>query len=254
MGLAPDTLTFDCADPARVAVFWAEVFGFDRQLDEDERSAYLADPTGRTRGIFFQAVPELKAGKNRVHLDVRPATTMQEEVERLRTLGATPIREVRERATWTVMGDVEGNELCVLEGASEGGRRARPGLDSIVVDCADPFRVSTFWADALDYQEHERGETGIELVGPRDGDPMLSFVTVPEPKWAKNRIHLDTRPDATMMQEVVRLSELGATSLAFVEIPASGVDGQATFWTVMGDVEGNELCVLRGPGDGWIRA
>jgi Glyoxalase-like domain len=250
VGLAPDTLTFDCADPARFAAFWAGVFGFDRQLDEDEPSAYLADPTARTLGIFFQAVPEPKAGKNRVHLDVRPATT----IERLRTLGAAPIREVRERATWTVMGDVEGNELCVLQGASEGGRRDRPGLDSIVVDCADPFRVSAFWADALDYREYERGDAGIELVGPRDGDPMLSFVTVPEPKSVKNRIHLDTRPDATMMQEVVRLSELGATSLAFVEIPAGGVDGQATFWTVMGDVEGNELCVLRGPGDGWILA
>src|SRR4029077_10056746 len=116
VGLAPGTLTFDCADPARVSAVWAESFGSDRQLDEDEPSAYLADPTARTLGIFFQAVPEPKAGKNRVHLDVRPATRMQDEVERLRTLGAAPIREVRERATWTVMGDVEGNELCVLQG------------------------------------------------------------------------------------------------------------------------------------------
>ncbi|HTG47410.1 MAG TPA: VOC family protein [Actinomycetota bacterium] len=255
MGLDPDTLTYDCAEPARVARFWAGALGFVPDLDDDgpDGDAYVADPSGRTRGIFFQKVPEPKVTKNRVHLDLRPATTRAEEVERLRGLGAEPIREVRERASWTVMADVEGNELCVLEGAAEGAKRDRPGLDSVVIDCADPFRVAAFWVEALGYAEHEHGASGIELVGPRDGDPMLSFVTVPEPKTVKNRLHLDLRPSGTMREEVARLSALGATSLNFVEIPASAVDGQGTFWTVMADVEGNELCVLRGPGDGWSR-
>ena len=34
MGLAPDTLTFDCADPVAVATFWAGALGFDR-VDAD---------------------------------------------------------------------------------------------------------------------------------------------------------------------------------------------------------------------------
>ena len=36
-----------------------------------------------------------------------------------------------------------------------------------------------------------------------------------------------------------------------VKVAASAADGQPSFWTVMGDPEGNEFCVLRGPGDGW---
>jgi hypothetical protein len=255
VGLTPDTLTFDCADPVRVATFWAEVFGFVSDDDDPAADeAYLADPSGRTRGLYFQTVPEPKVVKNRVHLDVRPARTMDEEVERLRELGARPIRVIRERSTWTVMGDVEGNEFCILAGGAEGGARGRPGLDSAVVDCTDPFRVASFWMAALDYREHEGGEAGIEIVGPRAGGLMLSFVTVPEPKTVKDRIHLDVRPTGSMVDEVGRMTELGASTFGFVEIPASAVDAQATFWTVMGDLEGNEFCVLRGPDDGWTGA
>ena len=220
MSLEPDTLTFDCADPVRVAAFWAQVLGFEPDDDDPEAdAAYLADPSGRTRGIYFQTVPEPKVVKNRVHLDVRPAGTMDEEVERLRALGAEPIRLVRERSTWTVMRDVEGNEFCVLAGGAEGAARTRPGLDSLVVDCTDPFRVASFWLQALDYREHERGETGIEIVGRRDGDIMLSFVTVPEPKTVKDRIHLDVRPTGSMEEEVRRMTGLGASTGGFIEDP-----------------------------------
>jgi len=73
---------------------------------------------------------------------------------------------------------------------------------------------------------------------------------VPEPKTAKNRVHLDLRPTGTMREEVDRLRGLGATDVDDVEKAASAVDGQAIFGTVMEDVEGNEFCVLRGPGDG----
>jgi len=127
VGLAPDTLTFDCADPVRVATFWAAAMGYDLP-DPDPEGAYIADPTGRTRGIFFQAVPEPKTAKNRVHLDVRPTGTMREEVDRLRVLGATEIDYVEKAASavdgqstfWTVMADVEGNEFCVLRGPADG--------------------------------------------------------------------------------------------------------------------------------------
>jgi hypothetical protein len=74
---------------------------------------------------------------------------------------------------------------------------------------------------------------------------------VPEPKTAKNRVHLDLRPTGTMREEVERLLGIGATEVDFISKEASAVDGQSTFWTVMEDVEGNEFCVLRGPGDGW---
>ena len=127
MGLAPDTLTFDTGDPVRVATFWAAALGYDL-VDPDPAGAYVADPSGQTRGIFFQPVPEPKTAKNRVHLDLRPSGTMREEVDRLRRLGATELDLVEKDAGavdgqptfWTVMEDVEGNEFCVLRGPGDG--------------------------------------------------------------------------------------------------------------------------------------
>jgi hypothetical protein len=127
VGLAPDTLTFDTGDPVRVATFWAAALGYDL-VDPDPAGAYIADPSGQTRGIFFQPVPEPKTAKNRVHLDLRPSGTMREEVDRLRRLGATELDLVEKDASavdgqptfWTVMQDVEGNEFCVLRGPGDG--------------------------------------------------------------------------------------------------------------------------------------
>jgi hypothetical protein len=127
VGLAPDTLTFDTGDPVRVATFWAAALGYDL-ADPDPEGAYIADPSGQTRGIFFQPVPEPKTAKNRVHLDLRPSGTMREEVDRLRWLGATEVDVVEKEASavdgqstfWTVMEDVEGNEFCVLRGPGDG--------------------------------------------------------------------------------------------------------------------------------------
>jgi Glyoxalase-like domain len=127
VGLAPDTLTFDTGDPVRVATFWAAALGYDL-VAPDPAGAYIADPSGQTRGIFFQPVPEPKTAKNRVHLDLRPSGTMREEVDRLRLLGATELDLVEKDASavdgqptfWTVMEDVEGNEFCVLRGPGDG--------------------------------------------------------------------------------------------------------------------------------------
>jgi Glyoxalase-like domain len=244
MGLAPDALAFDTADPVVVATFWAGALAFDL-ADADPELSFVADPSKRSRGLFFQPVPEPKIVKNRVHLDLRPATSMAEEVERLRDLGATELRYVDEgHGSWTVMQDPEGNEFCVLRAGSEGGKRATPGIDSLVVDSDDHLRVADFWVAALGYRELEAGQDGVEIVGDRDGDPMLSFVRVPEAKTVKNRIHLDVRPTGSMAEEVDRVTGLGATVRGFIEEGGS-------FWTQMRDPEGNEFCVLRGPDDGW---
>jgi Glyoxalase-like domain len=244
VGLTPDTITFDCADPVRVATFWAGATGF-RLADRDPEGSFVRDPSARTAGLFFQPVPEPKAVKNRVHLDLRPADSMAEEVARLQMLGARELSFVQERDTfWTVMADVEGNEFCVLRGPEEGSERTTPGIDSLVIDSDDWKRVASFWMEALGYHEHAIGEQGIEIAGERDGDPMLSFVHVPEPKSVKNRIHLDTRPDTSMSDEVKRMKTNGAREFAYIS------EGDS-FWTVMKDPEGNEFCVLRGPGDGW---
>ncbi len=71
--------------------------------------------TGLGRRLLFQRVPEAKTVKNRLHLDLHPGEGRREsEVERLKGLGASVLREVKEPSgAWVVMTDPEGNEFCV---------------------------------------------------------------------------------------------------------------------------------------------
>jgi hypothetical protein len=242
VALSIDAVTFDCADPLRVATFWAAAL--ERQLDpeSDDDGALVHAPAG-TSELGFQPVPEAKVVKNRLHIDLRPTGSMAAEVERLHGLGATTFPYVEEGGRyWTVMHDVEGNEFCVLRSAAEGAPRSEVGIDSVVFDCTDPFRVADFWCAALGFEVGARGDVGVEIRGA--GGPMLSFVTVPEPKAVKNRLHLDLRPTGSMAAEVERLEGIGASIVGRVDVEGS-------FWTVMQDPEGDELCVLRGPEDGW---
>jgi predicted enzyme related to lactoylglutathione lyase len=119
-----DTVTFDCADPRRVAAFWAATLGWELEVDDDDDAsirppATSADPL--LQGAYFQKVPEGKVVKNRVHLDLRPPDSMAAEVERSLALGATIQGRVDEGGSfWTVMLDPEGNEFCILRGPEDG--------------------------------------------------------------------------------------------------------------------------------------
>ncbi|MEE1940461.1 VOC family protein [Streptomyces sp. TRM 70361] len=142
-------LVVDCADPHRQADFWAAALGYevenhgvliDRLLGSGVigqdllmehrghrvwRHAAAArhpqDPveessgTGLGRRLLFLRVPEPKAGKNRLHIDVHAGPGRRAEtVARLTELGAAVIRQVKEPGgEWTVMADPEGNEFCV---------------------------------------------------------------------------------------------------------------------------------------------
>ena len=70
---------------------------------------------GRPQRILFQAVPEAKTVKNRVHLDVRiGAELVEAELERLTALGATFLHRGRQGPHgWITIADPEGNELCL---------------------------------------------------------------------------------------------------------------------------------------------
>ena len=95
-------VTFDCAEPERVARFWCEVLGyvvppppegfatwddFGRSLPPEHQGSAFAcvDPSGEGPRLFFQRVPERKVVKNRLHLDVRVGTGLVGE-ERLAAL------------------------------------------------------------------------------------------------------------------------------------------------------------------------
>ncbi|MGH2630998.1 MAG: VOC family protein [Actinomycetota bacterium] len=115
-------VTFDCADPRRVAEFWATALSFDVQAPhEDFGEVELHDPNGAGPSLGFMKVPESKVVKNRVHLDLWPESSLEEEVERLVAAGAHQIETLQDPdgyvdpTIWAVMQDPEGNEFCVIE-------------------------------------------------------------------------------------------------------------------------------------------
>jgi len=137
-------VVIDCADPARLAEFWAAVLGYKVQdpppgfdsweafltaqgVPESEwnSASAIVDPSGPGPRVYFQRVPEPKTVKNRVHLDVNIGggreTPLEErrarahaESQRLQQLGATELRVNDEwRGFSIVMQDLEGNEFCL---------------------------------------------------------------------------------------------------------------------------------------------
>lgn len=111
-------LCIDTTDPARLASFWQSALGWRRTHAGDDQ-VVLEPPAGsREDGVvpdlLFLRVPEQKAGKNRLHLDLRPRDQTV-EVARLEELGARRV-DVGQGAdaSWVVMADPDGNEFCVL--------------------------------------------------------------------------------------------------------------------------------------------
>ncbi|WP_113705193.1 VOC family protein [Nonomuraea lactucae] len=112
------TVVVDCRDPHRQAEFWARVLAYKvNQRNPDEFQ--VSDPAGVGGSLYFMKVPEPKAGKNRLHLDLVASDSMEAEVARLVEAGAQLVEVRQDPAsldnpdTWTVMRDPEGNEFCV---------------------------------------------------------------------------------------------------------------------------------------------
>ncbi|MFG1945866.1 VOC family protein [Nonomuraea sp. NPDC048826] len=140
------TLTFDSAHPPTLAAFWKTALGYvdaspprgfadweefyrhhDVPDEERDAAAYLEDPDKQGPRISILRVPEPKAAKNRIHLDIQAgggrgvpwevrAPRVRAAVERLLAAGATVLREdeVDGRLDHVVMADPEGNEFCVV--------------------------------------------------------------------------------------------------------------------------------------------
>ena len=121
-------VAIDCADPQRLASFWASALGYEiaapqGDVDPGDDWRRIVDPARALPAILFHRVPEPKVGKNRVHLDIvmAPGTSKEEsrpfvdaEVPRLIALGATHVRtDDDESDYYAVMQDPEGNEFCV---------------------------------------------------------------------------------------------------------------------------------------------
>ncbi|MBV9579200.1 MAG: VOC family protein [Chloroflexi bacterium] len=137
-------VVIDCADPERLSEFWAAALGYrladpppgfaswqafleSRNIPESDwnSASAVVDPDGKGPRFYFQRVPEAKAVKNRLHVDLavtggpsapldQRRTQAQAESRRLQTLGA---RELSTNDDWRgfsiVMQDPEGNEFCL---------------------------------------------------------------------------------------------------------------------------------------------
>ena len=123
-------ITFDCADPYRLAGFWAALLGYREDPRGPNRpaadEALILDPQG-TAGLLFLRVPEPKAVKNRLHFDIWPDVGDGQELSRdqalvrVLELGATLVDDRREPdgTGWVVLADPEGNEFCLLRSRAE---------------------------------------------------------------------------------------------------------------------------------------
>jgi hypothetical protein len=101
-------VTFDCADPWRLAEFWAHATGYLLQ-DPGDGGAQLVDPTGVGPRLKFNQAVTPKQGKNRLHLDIGVEDTAA-MVERLEALGGSTLMRFPDHI---VLADPEGNEFCI---------------------------------------------------------------------------------------------------------------------------------------------
>jgi hypothetical protein len=114
-------ITFDCDDALKVGSFWADVLG--RELDPGSGPGFASiggkDAERKEPALYFEKVPESKATKNRVHLDLVDSDTSA--VSRFESLGASLVATHQVGShRWTVMQDPEGNEFCVAQGSFTG--------------------------------------------------------------------------------------------------------------------------------------
>jgi catechol 2,3-dioxygenase-like lactoylglutathione lyase family enzyme len=118
-------------------------------------------------------------------------------------------------------------------------------IGNIAFDCDNVLKIATFWSAVLGRPLDKGSSEQFASIGGTDAErhePALYFNKVPEPKRAKNRVHLDlVNPDPSAVDELIRL---GAAVIGEHKIP-----GQR--WTVMQDPEGNEFDIAAKSFTGW---
>ena len=102
----------DCNDLERIAAFWKDLLG----LEEKQRFTgyvFLSRLGEHGPALALQQVPEPKAGKNRLHLDLA-AEDREAVIARVVEMGGARLRDYdMDGFQWTVMTDPEGNEFCI---------------------------------------------------------------------------------------------------------------------------------------------
>lgn len=115
---------------------------------------------------------------------------------------------------------------------------------SVVVDSHDVNAQAKWWSETLGWPVVYEGDGEAVVAQDDTTEPGLVFVSVPDEKVVKNRLHIDLAPgpDDDHAAEVQRLVDRGATR---VDVGQGDVG-----WVVLADPEGNEFCVLTPRGKG----
>jgi hypothetical protein len=119
MTVSLSCIVVDAHDPAALAGFWQSLLGWPLETGtEDDGTVVhsLVRPGGPPLSMDFVPATEAKSGKNRLHLDLRPAAGSSQaiELQRLYDLGAKDADIGQGVQTWHVLTDPEGNEFCLL--------------------------------------------------------------------------------------------------------------------------------------------
>ncbi|MET3904133.1 VOC family protein [Paenarthrobacter sp. 4246] len=243
MGLRLVQVNFKARDDSALGKFWADALGWG--TSSEGPGVTNVEPVGFTWPdpsavcVDVVTVPDSETVQYRVHLDLATtsAAHQAELIARLKELGATPADIGQGEVPWTVLADPEGNLFCVLE--------PRPiyqdtgPIATVVVNCADPRAMATFWSRAMDWTLHEVTDEHARLRSSAGVGPYLELLRTTDPDSLQNRIHLDLMPYSGDDQaaEVDRLHTLGA-------VDADVGQGDVS-WRCLADPEGNEFCVLR---------
>jgi predicted enzyme related to lactoylglutathione lyase len=235
-------LVLDANDPLKLARFWAPALGWGIEEEAGEVGVCPAGyeyPDPMALPVMFEPVPEAKAGKNRVHLDLATESAEHQAalVARLRSLGAQPVDVGQGDVPWAVLADPEGNEFCVLEPRPV--YRDTGPVAAVVVDSADPAALAGFWELASGWARVRSDDGLVAFRSPQGVGPYLELLKDPGAKTVKNRMHLDVAPheDEDHAAAVKQLQEAGA-------VPADIGQGDDVPWVVLADPEGSEFCVL----------
>jgi Glyoxalase-like domain len=136
----------------------------------------------------------------------------------------------------------------------------------VTFDAADPHTLAAFWGETVGYVEQdppqgfgswEAWAEANDLPREKWGDydarvdpdgvgPRLYFQRVPEPKTAKNRVHLDLEVSGRgiPLEEVRRqVATAVERAVAAGATKVREVDEADEHWVVLQDPEGNEFCL-----------